>query len=220
MELPSSARRALHHYPYGDGYGDLHDSCCPTALVSDTHAAEIAYRPYQRPPQASLVRTAIPRGLVTFNVRGDTLAAKPVNDTILLSINFTLPGGFGYILAEISFNLECDTATDWNANAMFLMAAPTPESTAVDVRMPIEMASTGNGGVDLGVRLSKIPAGTLSRIPIMPGQSGTFTSLRYANLAAAAQAAGTVDAIVAFWQYDLEQMENYPAHMAANVVGR
>ncbi len=153
-------------------------------------------------------------------MRGATLAAKPVNDTILLSINFTLPGGFGYVLAEISLNIEVDTATDWNANAMFLMAAPTPEATLIDVRMPIEMASTGNGGVDLGVRASRIPSGTLSRIPIMPGQSGTFTSLRYANLAAAVGAAGTVDAYCAFWQYDLEQMEYFPAHMATNVVGR
>ncbi len=190
------------------------------ALVSDTHTAIERYTPYQRPRERAVLRTAIPRGMKQFVVANGTLAAKPVNDTELLSIAMTLPSGFGYVLAEVHFNINVDTADDWNAYAEFIIAGPTAALSGVDYRLPLEMVNTGNGGVLLDVRTAKIEAGVLSRIPIIPAQAGVFTQIRYANLAAAVQAAGTVDAVVSFWEYDLEQISYYPAHSALSVFSR
>ncbi len=148
------------------------------------------------------------------------MAAKPVNDTILLSISFTLPGGFAFVIADLEFNIVVDTASDWNANAQWLVAAPTPQTLLVDFRTPIAMDLTANSGTANGVRAARVSAGVLNRAPILPGQSGTFTSLRYTNLAAAAGAAGTVDAAVSFWEYDLEQISYYPVHSAASMYAR
>lgn len=156
----------------------------------------------------------------SFVVAGGTLDAKPVNDTQLLQISFTLPRGFGYVLAEIHFNINVDRAADWNEAAEFLLSNPTVATAGVDYRMPLPMTLTANDGAILGVRTALTAAGTLSRIPITPASSGSFTAIRYANLTATVQAAGTVDAVVSLWEYDLEQLAWYYAHSAANVVSR
>jgi len=190
------------------------------ALVSDAHTAEIAYTPYQRPPERQAIKTAIPRGLKTFIVRKAVLALKPVNDTELLSVNFTLPSGFGYVLADVHLNIVQDKALDWGASGYLLLTNIDPAHDDMDYKMPILFVAVSNGGVTVDARMTQIPAGTLSRVPISPGRGGSLTSLRFNNLAAAAAAAGVVNAVCSFWEYDLEQLSYYPAHSALNVVGR
>lgn len=155
-----------------------------------------------------------------FTVAGGTLAAKPVNDQELLTITMNLPIGFGYILAEIHLNINVDTADDWNEFAELIVSNPTIQTAGVDYRLPIAMANTSNDAAALNVRTSNIPAGVLSRIPIIPAQASVFTQIRYTNLAAAVQAAGTVDAVVSFWEFDLEQISYFAAHSAMNVLTR
>ncbi len=191
-----------------------------TALISDTHTAEVVYTPYQRPPDAAAIRTPIPRGLLSFVVRDAVLALKPINDDELLTISFSLPGGFGFVLAECHVNIEQDRAQDWEEFAMLLMVGPQVATEGVGYRMAMEMANTANGGVEKDVRTTRVLAGTLSRVPITPGPAGTFTSWRYQNFAAAAAAAGNVSAAISFWEYDLEQLAWYPTHSAENVVTR
>lgn len=84
--------------------------------------------------------------------------------------------------------------------------------------LPFETMS--NNGVDTDIRSTLIPSGTLSRIPILPAAAGVFTSMRFVNLTATAAAAGKVNAVVSFWEYDLQQITYFAAHMATNVVGR
>lgn len=190
------------------------------ALVSDTHTSIERYVPYQRPAERAALRTAIPRGMKQFTVANAVLALKGSSDTELLSIAMTLPSGFGYVLAEVELNIVVDRAADWNEAAEFLIVSPTAATALVQYRLPMPMTLTGNGGTALDVRTSNIPAGTLSRLPIIPGQVGVFTQIRYANLNTTAQAAGTVSAVVSFWEYDLEQISYFEAHSAGNVLVR
>lgn len=153
-------------------------------------------------------------------MRDATLALKPVNDTELLSISFTLPAGFGYVLAEVHLNLEQDRAADWEGEGLFLMSNIDSAHAGMDYRMPLQFRNLSNGGTALDVRATRNNAGTLTRIPIFPGSAGVFTSMRFSNLTATVASAGNVNAICSFWEYDLEQLVFYAAHMATNVVGR
>lgn len=162
----------------------------------------------------------MPRGLKSFVVRDGVLALKPVNDTELLSISFTLPAGFGYVLAEVHLNIEQDRAADWESSGLLLLSNIDSAHADMSYRQPLGFVSVSNGGTALDVRATRLNSGTLSRIPIFPAQSGVFTSLRFSNLTATAAAAGNVNAVCSFWEYDLEQLVYFAAHMATNVVGR
>lgn len=191
----------------------------PTALVSDVHEAEVAYTPYQRPPDWQALRTAIPRGLRSFVVRGATLAAKPVNDTMLLSIALTLPGGFGYVLNELSCNIVVDTADDWDGVGHWRVSQASRALDGFDYRYPITFTNFSQNGVAKGVRGTRYDNLPI-RTPILPGSTGSTQSLSFVNLAAAVGAAGTVDAMLSFWEYDLEQLQYYFVHMASGVYSR
>lgn len=189
------------------------------ALVSDAHTAEIAYTPYQRPREATALRTAIPRGLRSFVVRKAVLALKPVNDTELLSINATLNPGFGYVLNELHVNILQDQAGAFEDEGILLLADPSPALTDFDYRIPLSFVNYSNNGTNLQARGTRVPAGILARTPIVP-QSALLVSLRFANLQATAATAGTVNGLVSFWEFDLEQISYFPIHSAQNVLAR
>jgi len=221
VEFPGAARRSFHDISHGDGHGNLYDPSRSTALVSDAHTAEVAYTPYQRPPQAQLITTAVPRGLKSFVVRDATLALKGSADTELLSINWTLPAGFGYVLNELHVNIEQDRAQDWVGMGQYLLSNSTPANKGFDYRMALQFSSYSQNGTTLGVASTRnITTGTLSRTPIVPGREGAFNSMRFANLNTTAAAAGKVNALASFWEYDLEQLQYFAAHMALGTIGR
>ncbi len=154
-------------------------------------------------------------------VPDETLEAKPINDTILLSMSFTLPGNFAYLLNEVHVNILGDTADDWEPKGILLLGSPSPQLKGFIYRMSLPFLEINNSGTTAGLgRATQIGSGFLSRVPILPGREGAFSSLRFSNLAAAAGAAGLVNMLVSFWEYDLEQMQYFAAHSAANVVGR
>ena len=193
---------------------------CATALVSDIHTAEVAYTPYQRPPDAAAIRTPIPRGLKSFVVRGAVLAAKPVDDTELLTIALTLPAGFGYVVNEIHCNIIVDTADDWNGFGIWRLSQSSPANNGFDYRFLLPFSNTSQNGSTLGVRGTRQAGQHITRTPIVPPREGSTQSLSFTNLNAAVQAAGTVDALLSFWEYDLEQLAWYPAHVAASTYVR
>lgn len=163
--------------------------------------------------------TAIPRGLVTFKALQLT-PIKPINDDFLLAIGLTLPGGFGYIINEMHLNVIVDTASDFDAVGHWRISDSSPANADFDYRMPFDFVLFSQNGSTNGVRASQIPSGILTRTPIVPLSSGATQTVAVTNRADPAQAGGTVDFVASFWEYDLEQMQFFPAHMALNVVGR
>lgn len=148
------------------------------------------------------------------------LAAKPVNDTELLTINWTLPAGFGYVLAELHVNIEQDVAGNWQSAGQFLLSNATPATKGFDYRMSLSFVAGSQNGVATGYVATSIPSGTLSRTPIVPGREGAFSSMRFSNLVAAVGAVGNVNALASFWEYDLEQLQYFAAHVALGTLGR
>lgn len=144
---------------------------------------------------------------------------KPVNDDELLSINFTLPGGFGYVLADVHCNIVQNRAVDWTGNGFLLLTDIDNAHRDFDYKIPLEFPSFSNAATSNDARATRIPAGTLPRIPITPSGE-LITSMRFANTSDTVASAGVVNAVVSFWEYDLEQMVYFAAHMAMNTVTR
>lgn len=190
------------------------------ALVSDQIALERAYTPYQRVSDRAAVRTAIPRGLVSFVVRGAATQAKPINDDYLISFAATLPTGFGFVLNEIHFNGQFDTANDFNGLGLFRLSQPSAALRDFDYRMGLQLSATSQNGSTIGVVCTRNLDGTLSRTPIVPPQAGSSFALSFSNLADPAMAVGVADVVISFFEYDLEQITWFPANVPLQVQGR
>lgn len=140
------------------------------------------------------------------------LAAKPVDDEILLTINFTLPGGFGFLMNELHLNIEVDTASDWGDTAVLRQSRPTPQLNLFDYFTVFDFPLVGRNGVQEQLRCTQTPSGTLIRTPFVPVVSGSTQSMSAQNTAAAVGAAGVLNFVASFWAYDLEQIAWWPTH--------
>ncbi len=194
--------------------------CGATALVSSIFTGVERYTPYQRPPDAATLRSAIPRGLKSFVVTGNTLPAKPINDTHLVTFSFTLPGGFGYIFNEFQINLQCDRAQDFEDEGEWRLSQTSLANEGFDYRFPVPFITHSQNGTDLGVKGTRSIPGTYTRTPIVPRGTGATQTFHFSDLQAAAAAAGNIDCLCSFWEYDLEQLAWFYAHSAANVATR
>lgn len=186
------------------------------AVVDTSIAMTSVYQPFERPPQNLTLWSAIPRGLHSFLVATAALDAKPVNDTHLLTLTALLPPSFGYVFADIGLAIAQDKADDWDAAFIFNLQnfyrAAEPLSVALSMSHAISWLSGGFGTV----RASADKIGAFA-FPIIgtPGTTGIQISIQATNSTAAQALAGTVNAYVAFWQFDLEQIRKFPINSPA-----
>lgn len=166
-----------------------------------------SFQPFERPPQAVALWTAIPRGLQSFTATG-VLDAKPINDTQLLTITATLPPNFGYVFADVALEVTQDVAAAWD-QAFILNLQSFYRGGVPGLSITAPLASQV-GGFDT-VRAFADKTGAFS-FPIVgnKGSSGVLINLQATNQAAPAGAAGGINAYISFWQFDLEQLFKYP----------
>jgi len=158
--------------------------------------------------------------LKTFLVPTEVLALKGAADTILLTVAWTLPPNFAYVLNEMYLNIIVDKAFEWRDTGQYRLSQASSATAGASYRVPIEFALASNSATGTTLRMTRIRSGELPRTPIVTQVGGTTAVMAFTNENANAQAAGTVDAIISYWEYDLEQVQYYPIHSAANVLGR
>jgi len=192
------------------------------ALVIDTRAAVASFVPYERPPQPYALWTAIPRGLTSFVVGADPVAIKPINDQLIVQVTGTLPPNFAYVMNDANLSV-----------AMPGMAAYHPD-------MNLNLQNFYRTGVDASVALSANWPQSFTTISVLSdlrsmerqatwpsfpmigseGTSGIQFVLSAWNADAAATIAGTMNAYLSFWQFDLEQVRKYPINSPQPVHAR
>lgn len=148
------------------------------------------------------------------------MAVKPINDQYLLTVDFTLPGGFGYVLNELHLNIEVALQQNFADAVVWRLSEATPATRSMVYLHVIAFPSGGRNGVSNLVRSTVVPAGSLTRTPIIPGSTGATQALSVQNLTAAATTAGEVNAVISFWEYDLEQIAYFAPHSGLNTVPR
>lgn len=139
---------------------------------------------------------------------------------MLLAISYGLPGGFGYVMNEVQVNVVVDTASDWENVGHIRISQSSVANRNFDYRIPLDFLLFSQNGTTLGVLGTQIPSGLLTRTPIIPRSVGATQQMIFTNLADPASAAGTIDALISYWEYDLEQLAYFPAHSAINTLGR
>lgn len=170
-----------------------------------------SYQPFERPPQAISLWSAIPRGLQSFSVDTQLLDAKPINDIQLLTITATIPPNFGYVFADVALTISQDVADAWDPafilNLQNFYRAPQTVSLGLSISAMLPSIAGGFGTV----RATAEKTGAFS-FPIVgvKDTTGIQINLQATNQAAPAGAIGTVNAYISFWQFDLEQIFKYP----------
>ncbi len=173
------------------------------------------YLPYERPPDNFALWTAIPRGLRGFKVETGVLDAKPVNDQQLLTLSATLPSNFAYVFAEVHLQIAQNRAGDWSdlyhLNLQnFYQASIALSATWI---MPWNDGLVSTLGQPATTKATS--AHSMDSLPKQPmwtprGASGVLISIQAQNQNATVTTAGTVNAYIAFWEFDLEQTRKFP----------
>lgn len=185
------------------------------AAVAQNVAPDRSYSPFEGMSEAQRLVTAVPRGLVRFDVE-TTLSAKPVNDSIDLQFTCSLPGGFAYIISSLNFEIEVDTATDWDANCQARVFNGLGNGAPTNFQFGVfNMANNPGSVAEDPRRVLNFQLGTLREWwpnPIVrsPGASGASFLINYHNSAAAVQAAGALSFHMAIYQYELNQALRFP----------
>lgn len=200
------------------------------AVVATTIAMTSTYRPFERPPEALTLWTAIPRGLQSFVVDGTALDAKPAADQQTLTLTATLPPNFGYVLMDYSVSIAQDAAENWademNLNLQNFYIAPETLSLGISQTWTDTFPTQGPalGALSIAnVRNTRHLAGfPLPSFPMYApvGASGILVRLSGHNDNADVATAGVVNAYIAFWQFDLEQIRKFPINSPSPIHSR
>ncbi len=181
------------------------------ALVTVALGLIPTYTPYERPPQPVTLWSAIPRGLQSFTLPQTALTAKPINDDELITLTATIPPNYGYVFADSALHITQDVASDWDPfytiNLQNFYRAPLSQSVALSLVSNEPFETSGFGTVRAGAAKS-----TAFSYPIIgsPGTTGIQINIQATNGANPAGATGTLQAVISFWQFDLEQVRKFP----------
>lgn len=163
--------------------------------------------------------TAEPRSIVNFNVVDGVLSAKPVNDQQNVIIAIDLPLAFAYRMIELNCFFTQDVSDDWDPHCLLdvtngirnLGGFGRNQVHPAPWTQTIRRNTTGLMAVDFPVPRY-----------IMQAVDGTAPTITFeaSNNTADVGAAGTVDFLATFFEYEIEQVQMYPIHFPALVLER
>lgn len=186
------------------------------AIVDTIPTLTLTRQPFETPPQYRTMWGAIPRGFLHFALDGVTLDAKPINDDQHLRISGVLPAGFAYQFVQLGLSLQQDVAAAWNARPIMRMVNWTPNSTqgphlvwAFEDSFEFGDASAVSA-VTITRGLHAAGAWPLGhQIIFRQDQVAISFSFLAVNETDPAGAAGTLDFLASFLEFDLTQATRY-----------
>ena len=197
------------------------------AIVDTIPTLVITRQPFETPPQIRTMWGMIPRGMLHFALDGAVLDAKPINDDQHLRISGVLPGGFAYQFVQIGMTIEQDVASSWDARPIMRMVNWTPGATAgVHLVFVFEDAdefadASAVSPVTVLRGLGEAGSHPLGhQLIFRQDQASISFSLLAVNETDPAAAAGTIDFLATFWEFDLSQAVRYGAQTPMPVVMR
>ncbi len=223
MDLARIARGAFYHQCGRDGRRRVHLACATAlvAVVSTQLVAAFTRTPYIKPPDLTREWTAMPRSLVNFDILNGVLAAKPVNDQQELIISFALPTEFAYRMLSLVVSLIQDVAHDWR-NRSYLEVTNGIRGLQIGATSRYAMS---NESLDRIPTISEMFLARFQRAPpgdVFQARDGVAPVITFkaSNQTAAVGAAGTVNCLATFLEYDIEQAQRFPIHWPALIYNR
>ena len=182
------------------------------AIVDTIPTLAISRQPFEKPPQEQTMWSPIPRGMVHFALDGAVLDAKPVNDDQHLRISGVLPSGFAYQFLQIGMTIEQDVAASWQSRPIMRIVNWTPDASA-GLHLVFVLEDSFEFADASAVSAVTVLRGlgeagshpTAHQIIFQPGRGAISFSFLAVNETDPAGAAGTVDFLASFLEYDLNQ---------------
>jgi len=182
------------------------------AVVLDGFTAAFTRVPFLKPPDMQRMVTAMPRALVYFVVNDGDVSAKPVNDQQAVQVLVNFPIAFAYRMIGCEMSIVQDEASAFGSGAEYQI-------------------TNAMRGQELGVTTRHVMSGVAFNTfaTITPGKQwimsrpqsfilqsisagvSCFIDFRVVNTTATAAAAGTIKFLGRFYEYDIEQVQMFPA---------
>ncbi len=197
------------------------------AIVADFLLATLSRTVFVKPPDPLRNLTAMPRAIVNYNILNGVISAKPATDQQELTISFLLDPTFAYKMVDMSISLSQDTAQDWSprgyfefTNAIRNLEQGATERHVVVIEDLIQIP----GGTEMWIaRVAAIHNLPRYVIQVPPGAAtGTspVTTFKANNQNTNVATAGTVNFYLTFFEYEIEQAEQFPLHWPMQVYER
>ncbi len=183
------------------------------AVVQTTVVPTFSRTPFVKPPDLQREFTAMPRSIVNFAALNGVLDAKPVNDQQELTIPILLPREFAYRWVGLNVNIIQDVAHDWT-NTSYVEIVNGVRSL---VPGAVQRWSCGHIEVDRIPTLTELSIARFA-LPqptdVIQARDGAAPTITYkaSNTNAAVGAAGTVDCLFTFLEFDIEQAQRFLLH--------
>ncbi len=187
------------------------------AVVTDTFVSSLSRTVLVKPPDSVRQFTPYPRAILNAHVFNGAVSAKPVNDQQQMVIGVTLDPKFCYRLFGVNLHLIQDVAFDWDTRAFIEIVDGIRGLPAGAVQRHLcildditDSVATGEMWICTGA-LVRGPRYIIQRV----GTETTFFNFFALNQNAAVGAAGSLNSLFRFFEYDIEQAEYFALHYAA-----
>ncbi len=190
------------------------------AVVQDNIIPTLSRTTLIRAPDDVRQWTAWPRAILNFSSLDDTISAKPLNDTQELIVSVVLDPSFAYKLVDFNVSLIQDVAQDWDPRGYIEITNGVRNLPAGSTqRHVLELNDVTRIPVPLEMWIMR--PGVIEALPryIIQALSDVATpvvTVKATNNTAAAGAAGTINVLLRFYEYDIEQVQRFPMHYASD----
>ncbi len=194
------------------------------AVVLDEFTAAISRTVFTKPPDTARQYSALPRAIVNYTIQDGAISAKPVNDTQELEIECILDPTFAYRLVDVTVDLVQDVANNWT-NRPYLELTNLIRNLPVGQRQRHPLALEDTTRVPTPVEMWIAIGGRQDRLPTYILQSvlagfGPEFDFHATNQNVAVGAAGVLNCLFTFYEYEIEQAEYIALHYAAMTYAR
>ncbi len=169
----------------------------------------------EKPPDMVREGTAIPRALVNFALQEATLTAKPVNDSQELIITCVLNPSFAYRLVDFTCSAIQDVANDWRSRGYLEVtnAIRGIPLTSQTMRHSVNLEDSQRNVSAIEMWIARAGRGdSFPAYIIQPAGGVVGFTFNANNQTAAVGAAGTIDFLASFLEYDIAQAYRYLLH--------
>jgi len=168
--------------------------------------------PFIKPPDMVRMYSAMPRAVVACVANAAVVDAKPLNDQQTLQVAVDLPFQFAYRMISSEIRFVNQGANNWEDNAeLHITNGLRGQPLGVLTIHKMVKAAT--------LTFSPIAAALMYTFPVIPSMiiqsvsrgAAPVVDYRMVNNAAAASVAGVLHFLATFYEYDIEQVQMFPA---------
>jgi len=183
------------------------------AVLVQTIATVHQFVPYERPPDALTLWSAIPRGMLTLLVPFTEVIDKVSPDQLIIQMTGTLPPNFGYVMNDANWTLSDATARAFDYDPLvtlnlqnFYRGSDVADAVSANYVQTSEVHTLDSFTRSMS---QNRPWPTFPMIGI-PGTSGVLINFSVYNDVSTTTTSGFVSGWLSFWQFDLEQIRKFP----------